>query len=48
MGFVIIAYVLWNAEPNAKIAGAVWLFAGTLVLLSLRVTRPANMPQAGA
>lgn len=47
IGFVIIAYVLWNAEPNAKIAGAAWLFAGGLVLLSLRATRPADSPQAG-
>jgi amino acid transporter len=47
IGFVIIAYVLWNAEPNAKIAGGMWLFAGVLVRLSLRATRPANSPQAG-
>ena len=28
IGFAVIAYVLWNAEANAKIAGASWLAAG--------------------
>ena len=48
IGFVIIAYVLWNAEANAKIAGAIWLLAGGVVLLSLRVSGPAKSPHAGA
>lgn len=47
-GFVIIAYVLWNAEVNAKLAGAIWLFAGALVLLSLRIAGRANASQASA
>lgn len=42
IGFAIIAYVLWNAEGNAKIAGTVWLAAGVLVLLSLRLRGPAH------
>ncbi len=46
IGFVIIAYVLWNAEENAKIAGAIWLCAGVLVLLSLRVAKPKTSPRA--
>lgn len=38
IGFVIIGYVLWNAESNAKTAGAVWMAAGvvTFALLKLR------------
>jgi amino acid transporter len=31
IGFAIVAYVLWNAESNAKIAGLAWLAAGTLL-----------------
>ncbi|MGH7737871.1 MAG: APC family permease [Candidatus Tyrphobacter sp.] len=36
VGFCIIAYVLWNAQANAKIAGVCWLSAGVLVLVALR------------
>jgi amino acid transporter len=32
LGFAVIAYVLWNAEPAAKIGGLVWLAIGCLVL----------------
>jgi amino acid transporter len=32
IGFCIIAFVLWNAEPAAKIGGIVWLAIGLLVL----------------
>ncbi|WP_082589880.1 APC family permease [Phycicoccus sp. Soil748] len=32
LGFAVIAYVLWNAEPAAKIGGLVWLAIGVLVL----------------
>jgi amino acid transporter len=35
-GFLIIGYVLWNAEANAKIGGLVWLVIGVLVLLYYR------------
>ena len=33
LGFLIIGYVLWNAEPAAKIGGLVWLVIGILVLV---------------
>jgi amino acid transporter len=32
IGFIIIGYVLWNAEPAAKIGGVVWLLVGAAVL----------------
>jgi amino acid transporter len=35
-GAAIIAYVLFNAEPLAKIAGIMWLTIGTIVLLALK------------
>jgi amino acid transporter len=40
VGFLIIAYVLWNAEPNAKIAGGCWLLAGAVLHVGLRMRRP--------
>jgi amino acid transporter len=36
IGFVIISYVLWNAEANAKIAGLSWLAAGAVFYAALR------------
>ena len=36
IGLVIIAYVLWNAEANAKIAGLCWMAAGVVVFLVMR------------
>ena len=36
VGFLIIGYVLWNAEANAKIGGVVWLAVGVVVLLYYR------------
>ncbi len=36
-GFAIIAYVLWNAEANAKTAGLSWLAAGLLYYAVLRM-----------
>ena len=36
IGILIIGYVLWNAEANAKIAGGLWLLAGLAVLLVQR------------
>jgi amino acid transporter len=36
IGFVIIAYVLWNAEANAKIAGFTWMIAGLVLFAVLR------------
>ncbi len=33
IGFLIIGFVLWNAEPAVKIGGLVWLAIGILVLV---------------
>jgi len=38
LGFVIIGYVLVNADLNAKIGGLVWLVVGVIWLLVLRRT----------
>ena len=37
VGAAIVSYVLWNAQANAKIAGAAWLAAGMCVLVAQRV-----------
>jgi amino acid transporter len=39
IGFAIIAYVLFNAEPNAKIAGGVWMTAGVIALIVFKLLR---------
>jgi amino acid transporter len=45
IGFCIIAYVLWNAEINAKIAGGSWIVVGILVFLILRrINRVVALP----
>jgi amino acid transporter len=44
IGFAIIAYVLWNAEMPAKIAGGLWMSAG-LVALAI-VWRKGRIPVA--
>ncbi len=45
VGFAIIAYVLWNAETNAKIVGAAWMAAGLCAFLTLKLLRrPAGLP----
>lgn len=36
VGFVVIGYVLWNAEANAKIAGTLWLAGGAVLLAVLK------------
>ena len=33
LGFLIIGFVLWNADASAKIGGVIWLGVGALVLL---------------
>jgi amino acid transporter len=45
LGFGIVAYVLINAETNAKITGLVWLAAGVVVLLIIRARggRPGKL-----
>jgi amino acid transporter len=45
IGFAITAYVLWNAEANAKIAGGRWMLAGLVLFVMLRLLhRRATMP----
>jgi amino acid transporter len=45
IGFTIIAYVLYNAEPNAKIAGATWMTAGLAAFIALKLLRrPTKLP----
>jgi amino acid transporter len=41
IGFAIIAYVLWNADANAKLAGAIWMCLGVVVYLTLKRSRRA-------
>lgn len=43
LGFAIIGYVLFNADPLAKIGGAVWLAVGALVL-ALNMIRGRGVP----
>ena len=38
IGLAIIAFVLWNAEANAKIAGVLWMVAGLGLFVTLRLT----------
>ncbi len=38
VGFVIISYVLWNADPDAKIGGLVWLAIGVAVIIIRKLT----------
>jgi amino acid transporter len=46
IGFVIIGYVLWNAETNAKIAGGLWLCAGVVMFVTLKLAhRPVRLPE---
>lgn len=47
IGLAIIGYVLWNAETNAKIAGAGWLVLGAgVLLLAARKGRSVHLPVA--
>ncbi|HEX4080727.1 MAG TPA: APC family permease [Rhizomicrobium sp.] len=45
IGFLIIAYVLWNSEANAKIAGSCWFAAGLVLFVTLKLLkRPTPLP----
>jgi len=45
IGFLVIGYVLWNAETNAKIAGLCWVACGLGVLVALRLMgRSTELP----
>jgi amino acid transporter len=37
IGFVVIAFVLVNADVHAKVGGSVWLAVGIVILIGLRV-----------
>jgi len=37
LGFVIIGYVLYNADIHAKVGGVIWLAIGVLALIGLRL-----------
>jgi hypothetical protein len=37
IGFVIIAFVLVNADVHAKVGGLAWLTIGAMVLIGLRM-----------
>jgi hypothetical protein len=37
IGFVIILYVLVNADINAKVGGVAWLAIGVIIAIGLRV-----------
>ena len=37
IGFVIIAYVLVNADVHAKVGGLIWLAIGVGILIGLRL-----------
>jgi len=46
IGFLIIGYVLLNAETNAKIAGSAWLLAGLALFVVFRLLRrPTRLPE---
>ncbi|HYS41332.1 MAG TPA: APC family permease [Pseudonocardiaceae bacterium] len=38
IGFVIIGYVLYNADTNAKIGGSIWLAVGIIVIVVRKLT----------
>jgi len=45
VGFAITAYVLWNAQTNAKLAGRGWMAAGLALFVTLKLLhRPARLP----
>jgi len=37
LGFVVIAFVLVNADANAKIGGLAWLAIGVAILIGLQL-----------
>ena len=40
LGFLIIGYVLFNADPLAKIGGIVWLAIGAVVFIVNKIRGP--------
>lgn len=37
IGFLIITYVLFNADVHAKVGGIAWLMIGVVILVGLRL-----------
>ena len=48
LGFLIIGYVLWNAEPAAKIGGVIWLAIGIVVLIYYTSRGTGILPEHAA
>ncbi|GAB2930413.1 APC family permease [Rhodococcus aerolatus] len=48
LGFVIIGYVLYNADAAAKIGGVIWLLIGVAVLLYYRSRGTGVLPEHAA
>ncbi len=48
LGFLIIGYVLWNAEPAAKIGGVIWLVIGVFVLIYYTSRGTGILPEHAA
>lgn len=47
IGFVIIGYVLWNADTHAKIGGLIWLAIGVAIIVYRKLTgRPVSLAQS--
>ncbi|MGH6876571.1 MAG: amino acid permease, partial [Rhizomicrobium sp.] len=44
IGFLIIGYVLWNAETNAKIAGGCWLAGGLVLFVAMKQRKTGKSP----
>ena len=45
-GIVILAYVLWNAEPAAKLAGIGWLCLGFVIYVGAKVARRLSLSRS--
>ena len=48
IGFLIIGYVLWNADSTAKIGGLLWLAIGVAVLLYYNARHVGILPEHAA
>ncbi|KAJ1684766.1 hypothetical protein LUZ63_020037 [Rhynchospora breviuscula] len=48
IGFLVIGYVLWNAETAAKVGGLVWLAVGVVVMLYYRARGGRVLPEHAA
>lgn len=44
IGFLVVGYVLWNAETNAKIAGLAWMATGAVLFVALKFLGRSTPP----